>query len=173
MWAKSATAAFALVGFLFLAACSNPKLVEEQVAFLNSRIDELEVTEEDILERATSMNELELVVTAMEKRQASRLENIAARVGRAQKRILQLESELFEKEEKMRLMEKKAENYPKTLEAKEKALDARLQKLLAELEHISLKPRPGEEKVVLIERLLEEVKALRTENETLRKQLKK
>jgi hypothetical protein len=163
-----------LIGASFFGACVDPKLAEEQVARLNERIDKLEVVEEEIVVKANSMNELELVATAMEKRQTFRLQNIAEREKLAQKKVMQLEAELLEKQQKLKLIEEKAQNYPKTLAEQEKALDARIEKLLKELEQvISLKPRPGEEKVVLLERMVETIKALSAENETLRQQLKK
>ena len=149
-----------LLGFVFLTSCSKGKVDE-----MNKRIDQLEITSDEIVIRAASMNELELVVSAMEKRQAERLENVKKREEIAKKRVAEIEGELYTMEQKIKDLEDTANR--KKLSAQE-----RLTKLMEDLDKtIDLKPKPGEEKVVLIERLVKMIGVLREDNARLRKHL--
>ncbi|MDF1751348.1 MAG: hypothetical protein P1U89_01100 [Verrucomicrobiales bacterium] len=111
------------------------------------------------------MNELELVVSAMEKRQEERLRSVKMREQIAKKRVEGIESELT-------AMEKKIKDLEEESNRKKLSAEDRLTLMIKEVEEtIDLKPDPGEANVVLIERMIKTVRELREENAKLKEQL--
>ncbi|MDF1815106.1 MAG: hypothetical protein P1V20_23080 [Verrucomicrobiales bacterium] len=146
----------------FLTSCSQAKVDE-----MNQRIDQLEITSDEIMIRAASMNELELVVSAMEERQAERLKEVKEREANAKARVEEIQAELW-------TMEKKIKELEDDTSRQRLNTQDRLAKLMEDLDKtVDLKPKPGEEKVVLIERLVKMISILREENERLRGHLEK
>lgn len=142
-------------------SCFGPSKVDQ----LNERIDRLEITSDEIVIRAQSMNELELVVSAMEKRQEERLRSVKMREEIAKKRVEGIESELA-------AMEKKIKDLEEESNRKKLSAEDRLTLMIKEVEEtIDLKPDPGEANVVLIERMIKTVRELREENAKLKEQL--
>ncbi len=99
-----------------LSSCSQDD--SEAIEALNQRIDQLEVSSEEVLIRANSMYELELVVAAMEARQEDRLRQIIKRETRAKARVIQIEAEIAELEQKSQDLQGAAEAFEKQAEPK-------------------------------------------------------
>lgn len=137
----------------------------ETIAAMNERIDKLEITSDEIVVRAQSMNELELVVATMEKKQAERLANVKKREAAAKKRIIQLDSEFDRIESKVKGMEAESQKR-KTLNEK------RLDQLRIEVGN-TIEANIGESKTILVEKLITKVKQLMEENDKLRRALSK
>lgn len=152
-----------------LSACNDQQLLEERVEALNLRIDQLEISSEEILVRANSMSELELVVAAMEERQEARMRDVVRREGLAKKRVAEIDAEINQKEEQVRALELALKSYEEDNTSKLEEKTDRLKALTNEIRGIV----DLDSNATLLKQFISTIEVLREENELLREQVKK
>ena len=164
-----------LVGIgILLSSCSDNELVEQRVAELNARIDKLALSDEERSIKAKSLSEIELQVKNLEEDRSYQIKNFLRRESLAAKRIASLEAEMSDKLAKIKTLEAAAESYDASTSGQRVTNEERIAALMKKLEaSVDLTPKPGQEKVIVLERLLQQIDALKAENATLREALAK
>lgn len=151
-----------------LPSCNDQSLLEERVEALNQRIDQLEISSEEILVRANSMSELELVVAAMEERQEARMRDVVRREQIAKKRVAEIDAEINQKEEQVRALELALKSYEEDNTSKLEEKTDRLKALTNEIRGIV----DLDSNATLLRQFISTIEVLREENALLREQVK-
>lgn len=144
---------------------------ESRIAELNERIGKLGLAEEEIEQRAATVDDVEAQLALLEEAKAYRLRRLTQQEEFAKRRIVTIEAEMAEMQQRIANMEEKLEEYS----GEDGAAQERIEELMRKLDAVAglgVDAADGAEKVALIERLLRVIDDLEKENEELRAALR-